>query len=386
MGHYVRNPPPLKPKIVPNHAPIAIAGKGGRAALSKGQKTFNRLIGKIASQRTRLQVWQETLPRYQKKQAAEFEPLLRTFNAHRMNLVEILDQAYAGPGLGKTQRAKIRDIICTLAPELLAEEDHPDLKRIYDKHSGSDSGRLDEEEARFMKSLAEDILGIEIDESEDLESPEDLLRAVEQKMQEKQAQEEKARRDREARRGKSAKALAKEARLREEEQNTRQSLREIFRKLASALHPDRETEATERERKTLLMQRVNQAYGKNDLLQLLELQLEIEQINPSMINAIAEDRLQHYNKILAEQSAELQSELAQIEGSFAHIDAGYGPTTPGAVMKSLDASIIDLRQRIASLESDLALLTDIKGIKAWLKDYRIQPDFDEAIDFEALFR
>ncbi len=40
------------------------------------------------------------------------------------------------------------------------------------------------------------------------------------------------------------------------------SVREIFRKLASALHPDREADAAERERKTVLMKRVSQACQK----------------------------------------------------------------------------------------------------------------------------
>ena len=49
-----------------------------------------------------------------------------------------------------------------------------------------------------------------------------------------------------------------------------QSIREVYRKLAGALHPDRESDPQERERKTALMQRVNQAYAKNNLLQLLD--------------------------------------------------------------------------------------------------------------------
>ena len=59
------------------------------------------------------------------------------------------------------------------------------------------------------------------------------------------------------------------------------AVREIFRKLASALHPDRETDPGERARKTALMQRANVAYAANDLLGLLELQFEVDQIDAS---------------------------------------------------------------------------------------------------------
>jgi len=63
--------------------------------------------------------------------------------------------------------------------------------------------------------------------------------------------------------------------------NATQSIREIFRKLASALHPDRETDRKGREVKTALMLQVNRAYAGNDLLTLLELQ--IEQVDASHI-------------------------------------------------------------------------------------------------------
>jgi len=45
------------------------------------------------------------------------------------------------------------------------------------------------------------------------------------------------------------------------------------------LHPDRETNPDERMRKTELMQKINIAYDKHDLLTMLQMQLEIEQID-----------------------------------------------------------------------------------------------------------
>ena len=63
--------------------------------------------------------------------------------------------------------------------------------------------------------------------------------------------------------------------------NATQSIREIFRKLASALHPDRETDRKGCEVKTALILQVNRAYAGNDLLTLLELQ--IEQVDASHI-------------------------------------------------------------------------------------------------------
>ncbi|MFT4510396.1 hypothetical protein [Caballeronia sp. 15711] len=79
------------------------------------------------------------------------------------------------------------------------------------------------------------------------------------------------------------------------------------------MHPDREINPQERERKTALMQMANQAYRKNSLLQSMELQLALEQIDQSVINNIGEDRLKHYNKILKEQVGELDHEILHVE-------------------------------------------------------------------------
>ena len=102
---------------------------------------------------------------------------------------------------------------------------------------------------------------------------------------------------RRAKRKKTAKQQAKEEQMQAEAAHLKKSIQEIYRKLATALHPDRETDPAERERKTALMQKVNVAYGNKDLLQLLELQLQVEQIDQAHVNNIAEDRLKHYNKI-----------------------------------------------------------------------------------------
>jgi hypothetical protein len=87
-----------------------------------------------------------------------------------------------------------------------------------------------------------------------------------------------------AKRKPSAAAPAREERHAVEADQLKQSVRDIFRKLTSQLHPDREPDAAERARKTALMQRVNVAYAANDLLALLELQLEVEQIDQAELD------------------------------------------------------------------------------------------------------
>jgi len=190
-----------------------------------------------------------------------------------------------------------------------------------------------------------------------------------QKMQAEQARQEAKR----TKRKKSVKQLEKEAREKEEAQQVSKSIQEVFRKLVTVLHPDREPDEAERERKTKLMQRVNEAYGKKDLLQLLALQLEIEQIDQSQINTIAEDKLKHFNKILQDQLDELEQEIHEVEFPFRMQlnTPPYSELTPEQVLKALSRDIKGLQQIIKDTEKDLKDFQNPENLKAVLKNYRL---------------
>lgn len=353
---------------------VRIASPQGSEALSKSQKTFNRLIKKIEEQRKLLQAWQDTLPRFQAKQASEFMPLLNHYNEEREKLAHLLDAAYDAKGLTKTERAKLRDLITSIVGELLAEDDKPELIAIYDKHS--DTGFAEEEQmaADSAKAMIEEVLGVDLGNEAPLDSPEDMMALLQKKLLE-QAQQLDAQEQARSRRKPTAKALAREAKKQEEAQAASQSIREVFRKLASGLHPDRETDADERARKTTLMQRVNAAYEKNDLLALLQLQLEVEQIDHADIGTLSETRLKHYNKVLTEQLGELEDEIGFIEGSLQIGDPfSHRRAHPALILQWLDSDIAQLKAATLDLQRDLQQLGDIKHLKAKLKHYRLAPN------------
>ena len=162
-----------------------------------------------------------------------------------------------------------------------------------------------------------------------------------------------------------------------------QSVREVYRKLASALHTDREPDPAERARKTALMQRVNQAYDNKDLLQLLELQMQFEQIDAAHLAGIDEKRLQHYVEVLKEQSHELAHELQDVIEPYARSPPyGRGSLTPAGILAGVQAEAAELRLYSAQLAADLQAFTDLRPLKAWLKGYRLarapaEPSFED---------
>jgi hypothetical protein len=368
-----------------NRRSVSIAPDHNKANLSKGQKAFNTLIRQIEKRRHRLGAWEVVGPTFQKKYTDELLPLQKIFTDLRVKMLHRLEQSFHQKGLTKSERRKISELISGLAGDLIEVQDDAQLKAIYNRHSQSDYDSEAAAEIEDMKSVLEAMLGEELGDDVDMSSPEDLLQRAHAKMEElqvREAAESQAREERRAKRKKSAKQIAAEARQEAKQAQLSQSIREVYRKLASALHPDREPDPDERKRKTELMQRANQAYGNNNLLQLLELQLELEHIDQSALDNISEDRLKHYNAILKEQVGELDQEILYVEARFrdAYGIPPFIEISPDTVVRNLAGDIASIRQGVRELEVDLLVFEDLKAIKSWLKGINLQHgagQFDE---------
>lgn len=357
---------------------ISISTNQGQSTLSKAQKSFNTLIKKIEAKRIELAAWQEAIPFYQKKYSLELAPLIEVEQDLQAKIVYSLDRMCGQKGLTKPERDKLGNVIAALAGDLAAERDDDELKSLYNKYSGSDFDAEEAEEAYRMKLLMESMTGVDLGDDLDASSPEEMMQRMREKLQEQQAKNAAEREAASATeegpstRKKTAKQLAKEARELAEEQEISQSIREVYRKLVSALHPDREPDLQERERKTVLMQRVNQAYDKKNLLLLLELQLELEHIDQAAINDISESRLKHFTKVLKEQLGELEQEILQTDDLFRmqfNLDP-YERLNPATIMRQLDYQIAEMALTIRDLKNDLLMFEDIKKLKVWLKSLR----------------
>ncbi len=351
---------------------VSIAPDHNKPTLSKGQKAFNALIKQIEKRRARLNAWEVAVAAFHRKYLSDYVPLADAFVDLKVKLAHRLDQMSAGKGLTKTELRTLSMLITDLAGDLVAESDDAELKAIYNRHTEFDYDSEAAVELSDVKATLEEVLGLDLGDLGDINSPDDLMRRAHEQMAQRRDQETAEREAWEtsrATRKKSPKQVAAEARVEAEQAQLSLSIREVYRKLASALHPDRETDPQERDRKTALMQRANQAYSKNSLLQLLELQLELEHIDQSALNNIDEDRLKHYNKILKEQVGELDDEIHHVESGFRD-SYGIPPfieVAPGTIMRTLTDDIFSLQEKIRACEQDLLMFEDIKQVKAWLK-------------------
>jgi hypothetical protein len=372
---------------------VLARGKPG----NKAQQRFQRLVASIELKREQLKQWQAYSLRYNQRLTRELAPLQTQLRAGQRQMVLLIDELLTRPRqgrrLGRVQRSKLRDLLVFLLDGLLADSDDEALEALRDQYSESLDPQEGEVEKEFIKTFLTDVMGLEIDADQATSSTEELLEHARRKMEgrrvEEQAQQAPGRAyscGTKGSKSSGAKAEAAQARREQAAKEVSQSLREVFRKLVSTLHPDRELDPEARQRKTLLMQRVNQAYEADDLLTLLGLQFEIEQIDTGHLSSLSAQRLGHYNQILREQLANLESELQRFIQPFLDTmgrHRGHALTVTD-VDRQLSADIAQLRVTIRELRDDLVSFRDPVKLRESLKYFESEPPFDASIDMGEL--
>jgi hypothetical protein len=146
-------------------------------------------------------------------------------------------------------------------------------------------------------------------------------------------------------------------------------LRKVYRQLASALHPDREQDALEQKRKTALMSEANGAYGRQDLMALLHIQLRIEQASSQSLLQVPREKMEAMNLLLKAQADELKEMLRRHQGML--IDefnlSPYDTLTAGCLRSALHDEKNELELYQYNITCDLHELKRDSGLKRWIK-------------------
>ncbi|MDS9991908.1 J domain-containing protein [Xanthomonas sp. A2111] len=330
------------------------------------RKRFDSLVKRLQRARVQLHAWQEALPRWEQRFHEQVDPLLQERDAAQVQLLRELDAAHATFKLSKRDRADLSEFICELAALLIRDGDNDGLKDIYDRHSplGFDQD-LAESEA-LLTSVIDEEFGLTEEELAHIHSPEALYAQVQERLHAQQAHAAGRAQQRDKRRRAGA---GKAAQVAVDPQQTRRAL---YRNLVAALHPDREPDPQQRERKTALMQRLNQAYQNDDLLALLELQLEIGQLDQAGIAAMAEERIRDYNDLFAAQLRQVEQTLAGLVDDFMGRYGLYDGRAPQP--QRLDALLAQIKRQvqeeIRSCADDRAAARQVDTLKQWLKRER----------------
>jgi hypothetical protein len=377
------------------------ASKQADAALSPEQRKYKQLATKIEKAKLELLAWQEQGAWFSQQRHERMQPLLAELAACQLRFVKRLEVLLAGPGRTALERETMRRALCDQAAilvdsEFITEAQSDELAALHDLHADVSLDVANAEAVAEAKAMFEAASGVDLGD-EQFDSHDDLLERVQQKLRE-QAQDEGQTPEEAAQsyfsaqqahkpRKPTAAQKRKESAAQRDAQEASLSVREVFRKLASALHPDRASDDEDRTRRTALMQRVNQAYAKEDLLGLFALQLEIEQIDPAHLNGASSERMRHYNRVLSSQLQELQAEIEAREEAFC-MQFGIEPwlrVKPNLLPALLNQQLKGLQFAVMQGQSDLKQLDVPANLKRLLKQLRKEQEANDNADFFARF-
>lgn len=351
---------------------INITGSAGQS-LTRDQQKFNRLIGQISQRRAQLMAWEAALPRCTTIYAQRVHPLDEQIRALHRRAPVVLDEAHGMKGLSRSVRKQLSKIIVDMIARMPESASTPELKALYNRHSGTDFDEDRAEDEKLMKEMFGALTGVELDDDLEFDSPDEMFEHAARKVTQQQDMDEGAAAHRSGRK-KTAKQIAKEAARASEEKSITQTVREVYRKLASTLHPDRESDPAERTRKTDLMQRANDAYTQGNLLQLLELQWELEQIDPAALGRLPAQKLKHYLRVLKDQLEDLDAELRDVEirtlGQF-HLQE-HARINPATLARTLEQEAVRKANMVRGMKEELELFKHADAIQAFVRAYREQ--------------
>lgn len=342
------------------------------------QASFKRLLRQVDRKRTELEQWRSLDEEYKRRTATELVPLVEREHALQCELAVTLDglvdypPKIAGKPLSHSKVKLLKYWLDQLLQELIDHPEHdPRVVAIFERRTGQNVAAKLAAEMESLRARMRHVTGIDLGEQHGARSAEEYVNKLQEKMAQRMAQQEEERQQREAEyahkaqqepktaRSKTAQRQAEKQAEREQyKQDVSQSVRDVFRKLAAALHPDHEHDPTERARKTDLMQRVNQAYEKGDLLALLNLQLEVEQVDAAHFSNLSEARLKHYTEVLREQLRELEFETMMFRNPLVNLVRSFG-----TIVRSLN-------QTRTVLNADLML--DVQKMRDRISDWELR--------------
>jgi hypothetical protein len=349
-------------------------------ALGPAQRKFNQLQTQIDKARKALLTWDEALPAFGEAYAKQVTPLRREAEALRRDTAARIDGWLTEKGWARGEREMLEHLVCELAREIIEEHGldaaaQANWKALHDRHSPISFDAENAHGVEVLKRMFEKQTGLDLSQ-EDFEDEDALLRHVRQKLLQD-------REDAPPAEAPKPKRLSAAQQKRQEEREAvqaqaKQTLREVFRKLASSLHPDRASDDADSVRRTALMQRANVAYAKEDLLALLSLQLEIEQIDAAHLRGATDAQLKHFNAVLQEQLEELKAELQMRERGFC-ADFELKPRStslnPAKLGSVLTHAVADWRAEVFHAGRDYAAVNSREGTRKWLKKVKAEALF-----------
>lgn len=344
------------------------------AVLTKLQKQFNTSIQKIDFLKSKIGYVKKEMDQIQVKITSEILPLEKKLIEVQIKEIIYLDALFQQNIFKKRDNDTLSEMIFERTTEFISRTESPELEDIFTRHNDGISFEEANEEAskkasETLKESFSSIFGMKFDDDADLSDPEKFQEYIDQQVAAEEAEYEA----RKANKKKTAKQIEKEEKQQQEAKNLNKTSRQIYMELVKAFHPDREKDELEKERKTLLMHRITEANEKDDLFELLRLRLELLGTDFEHSN---DESLKYYVKLLKQQVAELEQEIAGLtsfgQSSFfgPSLYERFGSDKYQSLENKFKKEIANLKKIIKDEEKQAPFYKDSIQVKYLIDQYR----------------
>jgi hypothetical protein len=344
------------------------------AVLTKLQKQFNTSIQKIDFLKSKIGYVKKEIDQIQVKITSEILPLEKKLIEVQIKEIIYLDALFQQNIFKKRDNDTLSEMIFERTTEFISRTESPELEDIFTRHNDGISFEEANEEAskkasETLKESFSSIFGMKFDDDADLSDPEKFQEYIDQQVAAEEAEYEA----RKANKKKTAKQIEKEEKQQQEAKNLNKTSRQIYMELVKAFHPDREKDELEKERKTLLMHRITEANEKDDLFELLRLRLELLGTDFEHSN---DESLKYYVKLLKQQVAELEQEIAGLtsfgQSSFfgPSLYERFGSDKYQSLENKFKKEIANLKKIIKDEEKQAPFYKDSIQVKYLIDQYR----------------
>lgn len=153
-----------------------------------------------------------------------------------------------------------------------------------------------------------------------------------------------------------------------------QSLKTVYLKIASIIHPDREPDEAKKVEKTELLQRANAAYEQEDLFFLLKMQLEVEQSKTGANKGLSTEQVKFYQQALEAQSQALKNQIQALIDSLVWsekakiaVQKSKGQMNIEQLYKQIDADVSAVKQQLKAEKQRLSFMGKESGLEMLLE-------------------
>lgn len=326
--------------------------------VSPQHKKLNRLIDEIEQQKLLLAAWQQAQDEIRAYSQKALMPAYRDLYATLYEQMQTLWNSLNLYRFSKTDTATVEEKIQSLtrllqSSRMLNQQQVDEVEKMYAYYQQA-------KEYTQKKSKKKTV--------ESFEEPENIETQAEESFDEdwNSDQYQQAREQAKLKRQQDKQAQA--------EKLVNQSLKTVYLKIASIIHPDREPDESKKAEKTELLQRANEAYEQEDLFFLLKLQLEVEQSKQGSNKGLSNEQVKFYQQALEAQSQSLKKQIQELIDSLVWsnkakiaVSKSKGQLNITDLYKQIDADVSAVKQQLKAEKQRLMYMGKESGMEMLLE-------------------